>query len=109
MTVIVVIEVGSLILANWTLSYFSSELSRQISVHLLKVTFTLSIQPCGDAAFESVLLYSVSFQVSPQITCIGGCILTLAALVWFFSTVRSEMCPQIDCLCGCIVTLVAFV
>ena len=52
------------------------------------------------------------FQLFPQIAwiwawawaCLNGCIITLVAFAWLFST----MSPQISCLNGCIITLVAF-
>ena len=49
------------------------------------------------------------FQMSPQIACMSGCIITQVAFVWLFSTMRFQMCPQIACLIGCIITQVAFV
>ena len=45
----------------------------------------------------------------PQIAYLRRGIVTLAAFVWLFSTVRLKMCPQIVCPKGCKVTLVAFV
>ena len=42
-------------------------------------------------------------------TFLGGCIVTLVAFVWLFSTVRSQMSPQIACSRECRNTLVAFV
>ena len=47
--------------------------------------------------------------MSPQITCLWRCKVTLVAFVWFFPTVCLQMYPQMNCLRGCIVTLVAFV
>ena len=75
--------------------------------------------------------------MSPQMACLRGCIITLVALVcffstvsfklltqrawiiagkvtlvafvWLISTVRFQMCPQIACICWCKVTLVAHV
>ena len=44
------------------------------------------------------------FQMCPQITCLRGCIVTLVAFVWLFSTVRFQMSLQIACLRGCKVT-----
>ena len=44
-----------------------------------------------------------------QIACPRGCIITLVAFVWLFSTVGSQMCPQSACMRWCIVALVAFV
>ena len=40
---------------------------------------------------------------------VTGCIIALAAFVWFFSTVRFRKRSQISCLRWCIVTLIAFV
>ena len=54
-------------------------------------------------------LSNMSFHMSWKIFCPRGCIVTLAAFVWLFSTVRFQMCPQMACLRGCIVTLVAFI
>ena len=59
--------------------------------------------------FVSIFSTAVCFQMSPQIACIRGCIVTLVAFVWLFSTVRHQMFLQIGCLRGCIITLVAFV
>ena len=53
------------------------------------------------------LFSTMCFQMSPQITCQRGCIVTLVAFV--FSTVRSQVCPEIACLRRDKVTLVAFV
>ena len=47
--------------------------------------------------------------MSPQISCLWGCKVTLVASVWLFSNVRFQMFPQIACLRGGKVTLVAFV
>ena len=44
-----------------------------------------------------------------QIACSNGCIITLVAFVWLFSTVRFQMCPQCAWIRACIVALVAFV
>ena len=49
------------------------------------------------------------FQMCPQTTCLRGCIVTLAAFVWLFSTVHLQMCLQSTCIWGCIITLVAVV
>ena len=51
---------------------------------------------------------SVCFQMSHQIACLKGCIVTLIAFVWLFSTVCFQVCPQIVFPRGFIVTLVAF-
>ena len=45
----------------------------------------------------------------PQITCLGGCILTLVAFVQLFSAVCFQMCPLSPCIIGCKFALVAFV
>ena len=55
------------------------------------------------------LFSTVRFQMSPQIYCLRGGIVTLVAFVWPFSTVRFQMTPQSACLRRGIVTLVAFV
>ena len=47
--------------------------------------------------------------MSPQIAFIRGCIVTLVAFVWLFSTVYFQMFPQIACPRRGIVSLVAFV
>ena len=47
--------------------------------------------------------------MSSQIIYTRGCIVTLVAFVWLFSTVCFHMFPQTICPRGCIVTLVAFV
>ena len=52
---------------------------------------------------------TVCFQMCPQIACLRESIVTLVAFVWLFSAVHSQMCPQIVCISRCIVTLVAFV
>ena len=49
------------------------------------------------------------FQMSTQITCPRGCIITLVAFLCLFSTVHFQICPQIVCLKGFIITLAAFV
>ena len=41
--------------------------------------------------------------------CPRGCITTLVAFVWLFSTVLFHMCPQTVCTRACIFALVAFV
>ena len=46
---------------------------------------------------------------NPQIACKGGCIVTLAAFILFFSTVHFQMCSQRARIRGGKVTLVAFV
>ena len=46
--------------------------------------------------------------MSHQLTCCRGCIITLVAFFWLFSTVCFQMCPQMACLRRCIVALVAF-
>ena len=50
---------------------------------------------------------TVCFQMSPQIACLRGCIITLVALVWLFSSVHFQMSPQNVCPRACIITLVA--
>ena len=45
----------------------------------------------------------------PQIAFLRGCIATLVAFVWLFSTVCFQMGPQMACPAGCIVTQIAFV
>ena len=50
----------------------------------------------------------VCFQMSSQMACLWGCIITLVAFDWFFSTVCSQMCLQSACIRGCKVTLAAF-
>ena len=47
---------------------------------------------------------NVYYHMFVQIALGGGCIFTLVAFVWLFSTVS----PQFACLSGCIITLVAF-
>ena len=56
-----------------------------------------------------LLFNTVRFQMSPQMACLRGCIVTLVAFIWLFSTVRFQMLPQIVCTRGCKVTLIAFV
>ena len=51
----------------------------------------------------------MGFQMSPQMACMRGCILTLIAFVWLFSTVYFQMSPQIVYTIGCVITLIAFV
>ena len=53
------------------------------------------------------LFKSVRFQMSLQIACLSGCILTFDAFVGLFSTVRFKMCPHVACLRGYKITLVA--
>ena len=55
------------------------------------------------------LFSTVHFQMSPQMGCPRGCIITLVAFVWLFSTVHFQMCPQIVCPRRGIVTLVTLV
>ena len=43
-----------------------------------------------------------------QLACLRGCVVTLVAFVFLFSTVRFQMHPQIACPGRCKVTLVAF-
>ena len=47
--------------------------------------------------------------MSPQIACLGRCIVTLVAFVWLFPTVRRQMSLQITCLPGCKLTEIALV
>ena len=49
------------------------------------------------------------FEMGPQCTWIGACIVTRDAFVWLFSTVCFQMSPQMACSRGGIFTLVAFV
>ena len=51
----------------------------------------------------------VRFQMCPQITCQGGCIITLIAFVRLFSTVCFQMSPQMTCLRGSIFAMIALV
>ena len=64
---------------------------------------------CEDAYSHWLHLFAFSpmcfFQLFPQIACQRGCIVTLVAFVWLFSTVCFQMFPQIVCTRGCIVTL----
>ena len=46
-------------------------------------------------------LATVCFQMGPQMACMSGCIITLVASVWLFSTLHFQMCPQIACLNRC--------
>ena len=46
--------------------------------------------------------------MSPQISCTRGCIVTLIAFVWLFSTVCFQMRSQVACIRRWIVTLIAF-
>ena len=47
--------------------------------------------------------------MSPQSTCIGGCKVTLVALVWLFPTMHLQMCTQTRSIGRCKFTVVAFV
>ena len=53
-------------------------------------------------------LHCVSFQMSPQMACLRGGIVTLVAFVKLFSTVPFHMCPQRTWMGACKVTLFAF-
>ena len=55
------------------------------------------------------LFSTVRFQMCPQVACLRRSIVTLVTFVWLFSTVRSQMFPQIACMRRSIVALVAFV
>ena len=55
------------------------------------------------------LFSTVYFEMSPQSTWIRVCIFALHAFVWFFSTVCFQMCPQAVCPRWCKVALVTFV
>ena len=57
----------------------------------------------------SPLHWVVPLHMSPQRICIRAGKVTLAAFVWFFSTVRLQMSPQSACLDWCKVTLVTLV
>ena len=61
---------------------------------------------CEDAYSHWLHLFAFSpmcfFQLFPQIACQRGCIVTLVAFVWLFSTVCFQMFPQIVCTRGCI-------
>ena len=52
---------------------------------------------------------TVPFLMRSQMTPASACIVTLVALVWFFTPVYSHMWPQISCLWEFKATLVAFV
>ena len=52
---------------------------------------------------------TVWFQMFPQMAWLRRCKVTLVAFVWLFSTVNFQMCPQIVCPRRDIATLVAFV
>ena len=68
------------------------------------------ISGCIVALVAFVWLFSaVRFQMRPQTGCTRRCKITLAAFVWLFSTVCFQMPQKIACVRGCIVTLVAFV
>ena len=54
-------------------------------------------------------LSAVHYQMCPQMVCINGCIVALAAFVWLFSTVSFQMCPQIACMSRGIIALATFV
>ena len=56
-----------------------------------------------------LLFNIVRCQMSLQIACLWGCIVTLVTFVWLFSTVSFHMFPQIACMRRCIVALFAFV
>ena len=55
------------------------------------------------------LFPNVCFRMSTQTACIRRCIVTSIAFIWLFSTVPFQMYPQIVNPNRCIVTLVAFV
>ena len=57
-------------------------------------------------------LSTVCFQMSPQSFCIGGCIITLVAIVKFFFNMFFLLLPmslQTACPRGCVITLFTFV
>ena len=51
---------------------------------------------------------SMCFQMSPQVACISICKFTLVAFVWLFTTVCSQMSFQITCVRRCKATLAAY-
>ena len=55
------------------------------------------------------LFSTVSFQVCPSRTRIKAGIFTLVTFVWLFSAVYFQMYPQMACIRSCIVTLIAFI
>ena len=66
---------------------------------------------CLKTHFHSSCFYlGVLSDVSPLANCVTeGCVISLDAFVWPFSTVLFQMALQIACHRRCIVTLVAFV
>ena len=57
----------------------------------------------------SLIFSTVYYQMSFQIACPKGCIVTLVAFVWLFTTVYFQMSPQIACLRGSKLALIALV
>ena len=60
------------------------------------------------AAFVG-LFSTMRVHMCPQIESMSGCIVALVAFVCLFSTVRFQMCPRIAFPRECIVTLIVFV
>ena len=76
------------------------------------LTFLLKLSAREEAKSHWLHLFNFStvcFQMSPQIVCTRGCIVTLVTIVWPFCTVCFQMSPQISCLIRYKITHVAFV
>ena len=96
-----------------------SEQAKSHLLHLFRFVFTMRFQMCpqmvcpkrGKVTFVAfVWLFStMGCQMSPQIVCPRRGKVTLDAFVGLFSTVYFQMCPQMACIRRCIVALVAFV
>ena len=88
---------------------------RSISSSILNMPFHVCHQlSCSNGCIATLVAFiwlfsTVGFQMSPQSTWVSAGIFTLVAFVRLFSGVCFQMCPQMVRPRGCIITLVAFV
>ena len=96
-----------------------SEQAKSHLLHLFRFVFTMRFQMCpqmvcpkrGKVTFVAFdwLFSTMGCQMSPQIVCPRRGKVTLVAFIGLFSTVPFQMSPQITCLRRGKVTMVAFV
>ena len=89
--------------------------SRSITPSILNMPFHVCHQlACTNGCIATLVAFiwlfsTMCFQMSLQIAWLTGCKVTLVAFVWLFSTVDFQMCFQGACITGFKITLVAFV
>ena len=84
--------------------YFCKCVTSFVSVFFVSVCF------CKCSHIGCIFYFStLRFQMSPQIACMRGCIITQIAFVWLFPAVRFQMSYENTWIFGWKFTLVAFV